>query len=132
MKKKKKEDPEIIKESELQCTENFYCVNIEPDQIYDGDTIMNVDLHIFHRMIITIDVRLARINTPEIRTKDKDEKEKGYEARDYLRSLLYGRKAKLKLLGKGKYGRYICELYCPSGNVSDKLLEEKLAKPYKG
>jgi micrococcal nuclease len=92
----------------------MYTYKLEVTSIYDGDTLNGVvDLGFNIRM--DIKVRLARINTPEIRTKDEDEKARGYEARDWLRAFCEKYKDGLciKTTGKGKYGRWIGEILIP-------------------
>ena len=51
------------------------------------------------------------IDTPEIRTKDKDEKVRGYEARDRLRELILGKTVRIRSFGKGKYGRWLVDIW---------------------
>lgn len=77
--------------------------------VYDGDTItVSVDLG-FH-ISQTMSVRLARINSPEVRGSSSTE---GLEARDYLRSILLGKKVTLVTYkdSKEKYGRYLADVY---------------------
>ena len=74
--------------------------------VYDGDTVTgDVDLG-FGIWIKKQKFRLMGIDTPEIRTKDKDEKVRGYEARDRLRELILGKTVRIRSFGKGKYGDY--------------------------
>lgn len=89
----------------------MYTYKLNITSIYDGDTLNGVvDLGFNIRM--DIKVRLARVNTPELRTKDPDEKVAGYAARDWLREFCEKYKDGLlvKTTGKGKYGRWIGEL----------------------
>lgn len=112
----------------------MYTYKIEILSVYDGDTLTGmVDLgfNTFQK----IKVRLARINTPEIRTKDLKEKARGYEARDYLRKVLeaYQETLVIETVGKGKYGRWIGNLSFEDEdgvivNVNDLLVEEGLAE----
>jgi micrococcal nuclease len=78
--------------------------------VYDGDTItVSVDLG-FH-ISQTMSVRLARINSPEVRGGSSTE---GLEARDYLRSILpVGTRVTLVTHkdGREKYGRYLADVY---------------------
>ena len=89
----------------------MYTYKLEVTSIYDGDTLNGVvDLGFNIRM--DIKVRLARINTPEIRTKDLEEKEAAYAARDWLREFCEKYKDSLlvRTTEKGKYGRWIGEI----------------------
>jgi micrococcal nuclease len=78
--------------------------------VYDGDTITaSVDLG-FH-ISQTMSVRLARINSPEVRGASSED---GLKARDFLRSVLpVGKKVTLVThkSGKEKYGRYLADVY---------------------
>ena len=108
---------------------NLYFYNAEVVSVYDGDTIIvNIDLG-FNIWIHNERLRLSGINAPEIRTKDKDEKKRGLQARDYLRSLIQGKKILIKTLKdkKGKYGRYLAEIYLNRENINDKLVKNGYA-----
>ena len=79
--------------------------------VYDGDTVTgDVDLG-FGIWIKKQKFRLMGIDTPEIRTKDKDEKVRGYEARDRLRELILGKTVRIRSFGKGKYGRWLVDIF---------------------
>lgn len=79
--------------------------------VYDGDTIkvafklINTDNYIYYS------IRLLDIDTPEIRTKNKKEKEKGLQARDYLRNLILHKNIILVCNKFGKYGRILGTIY---------------------
>ena len=99
--------------------------------VYDGDTC-RVDLDLgFGIWIRKEKIRLARINTPELRGSQRME---GLKARDYLRDLILGRSIILetKKDRKGKYGRYLGELWLEQAgqwvNVNDIMVQEGLAK----
>ena len=78
--------------------------------VYDGDTItVSVDMGFHISQIMS--VRLARINSPEVRGASSAE---GLKARDYLRSILpAGTEVTLVTYknGKEKYGRYLADVY---------------------
>lgn len=89
----------------------MYTYKLEVTSIYDGDTLNGVvDLGFNIRM--DVKVRLGRIDTPELRTKDLDEKARGYAARDWLREFCekYKDGLMVKTTKKGKYGRWIGEI----------------------
>lgn len=107
-----------------------YNVNIR--YVYDGDTVTaDVDLG-FYTWLKNQKFRLIDINTPEIRTKDKDEKKRGYAARDFLREILKDAKCSIKCKGKGKYGRWLVELYKEGEkkSINQILLDKNYAEPY--
>jgi micrococcal nuclease len=99
---------------------------------YDGDTIrfmVDLGFGIYYKL----KVRVARINTPEIRSQDQISKEKAYRARDKVKELLESANEivlKTDKDRKGKYGRYIAEVLFDGNNLSDLLLNEDLAEKY--
>lgn len=109
----------------------LYYYKAEVTKVYDGDTItVNIDLglkaHLFGEKI-----RLNRINTPEIRGA---EREAGLVSRDFLRSLILGKKIVIETIKdrKGKYGRYLGEIWIEDDNgeqinVNDLLVEKGFA-----
>lgn len=96
--------------------------------VYDGDTItVSVDMG-FH-ITQTMSVRLARINSPEVRGGSSTE---GLEARDYLRSILLGKKVTLVTYkdGKEKYGRYLADVYLSEPRVFNCVNDMMVAKGF--
>lgn len=95
--------------------------------VYDGDTVTaDVDLG-FRNWVKGEKLRLNRINTPEVRGVERPE---GLISRDWLRELLMDQDVIIKTLKdkKGKYGRYVVEIYLDGRNVNDWLVEEGLAE----
>ncbi len=87
-------------------------------KVYDGDTI-TVDIDLGLNVNLKGEkVRLFGINAPEMRGQ---EKQKGKVSRDFLRSLVLKKNIYIKTIKdkKGKYGRYIAEVF-----VNDKLSDE--------
>lgn len=91
----------------------------------DGDTVhLLVDLG-FH-VCISVRFRLARVNTPELKSGDP----KALEARGFVDSKLNGTFT-VTSKGQDKYGRYVAEIILDDGsNLSDMLLANNLAVPY--
>lgn len=92
-------------------------------EIYDGDT-MTVDVDLGFHLTQRMTLRLARINTPEVRG---EEREMGLAVRDYLRKLVpLGTEVIVRTAKTGKFGRYIAEVLMPVGpgtmNINDRLL----------
>ena len=98
--------------------------------VYDGDTIKIV--FEYKGEFIKYSARLYGIDTPEIRTKDAEEKKRGYEARDFLRSLILDRVLKVDLLKFDKYGRLLATVYDNGRSVVDLMVSEGYGKPYFG
>ena len=104
----------------------MYTYALEITKVYDGDTINGV-VDLGFGICMDIKVRLADINTPELRTKDLDEKARGYAARDWLRDFLekYSSGLQVRTTKKGKYGRWIGELLLPEDDYG---YDEELQK----
>lgn len=97
-------------------------------RVYDGDTItVDIDLG-FGVCLQKQKIRLAGIDTPEIRGKEKAE---GIKSRDALRGKISNKWVIIKTAKdkKGKYGRWIGEVWLEKTNVNQWLLAEGLAKP---
>lgn len=108
-----------------------YFRNINVLSVYDGDTITaHVDLG-FGVWAHKVKFRLLGIDTPEIRTRDSEEKIAGYRARDYLRTRVdEGDEITIQSVSKGKYGRWLGVLYIDGVNINDELVSKGYAEPY--
>lgn len=120
------------------------------DSVYDGDTITKMVIDVGFNMQHINSVRLWGIDTPELRTRNKTEKIKGYQAREMLRLLIGDKQLAIRSFSKkgtGKYGRVLGELYIHNGvnedeegnvvstkwmNAGLKLIDCGLAVPYYG
>ena len=98
---------------------------------YDGDTV-TADIDLGLKTIVKGEkLRLNRINAPEMRG---DEKVAGKAARDWLRERIVGRSVLIETLkdSKGKYGRYIAEIWLPENgdytNINDELVAKGFAE----
>jgi len=99
-------------------------------RVYDGDTItVDIDLG-FGMMVCNQKVRLLNIDTPEIRGPERPE---GLKSRDALRKRIANKwiKIKTKKDKKGKYGRWLAEVWIDDTCINDWLISEGLAKEYK-
>jgi len=98
-------------------------------RVYDGDTItVNIDLGFEHWMM-NQKIRLYGIDTPEIKGEERPE---GLKSAEWLRSRIYGEEIILKTHKdkKGKYGRWLAEVYFEGVNLNQQLIKEGLAEPY--
>ena len=115
------------------------------DRVVDGDTIKcTIDLGFSTWKKVT--VRMEGINTPESRTRDKEEKKLGLAAKDRLIEMLEynDNKCVLKVSGLGKFGRALATVYVDTLsslaensslteiNVNQQLIEEGHAVAYFG
>ena len=99
-------------------------------KVYDGDTI-TVDFDLgFGILIRKQKIRLLGINTPEIRGPEKPQ---GIISRDALRQRILGKVVTIKTSKdkKGKYGRWLGEVFMEEENINQWLITEGYAKEYK-
>lgn len=101
--------------------------------VYDGDTI-TVDIDSFPPLIgEKIGIRIAGIDTPEIRDKRPKIKKLAIQARDYVRAVLARSESiELRNLRRGKYFRIVADVYVDGQNLAAALLDQGLAHPYDG
>ena len=99
-------------------------------KVYDGDTV-TVDIELgFNIVLHKQKIRLIGINTPEVRGPEKKE---GIISRDALRKRILNKKVILKTYKdkKGKYGRWLGEIWIDDESINDWLLTEGYAVEYK-
>jgi len=115
------------------------------DRVVDGDTI-DVTIDLGFKTWKKIRVRMEGINTPESRTRDKEEKERGLAAKDRLQEILEfnNNQCILHVSGIGKFGRALATVHVTSLspvstetgitkiNVNKQLIEEGHAVEYYG
>jgi endonuclease YncB( thermonuclease family) len=103
-------------------------------KVYDGDTITIASKvpGLYNSPIYKFSVRLTGIDTPEIRTKDEDEKEIAILARDALSDLIMGKDIRLVNVKTEKYGRLLCDIYLGETHLNNWLIDRKYALPYDG
>ena len=111
----------------------MYEYNCEVKRIVDGDTVdvvidLGFDIHYSSR------VRLYGIDTPESRTRNKDEKVRGLMSKEYLIDALSKGQVVIKTHKdkKGKFGRVLGEMYVADKNINLMMVDDHLAVKYKG
>ena len=106
-------------------------------KIVDGDTI-DVDIDLGFDISFTSRVRLAGIDTPESRTKDKDEKVLGLEVKERLKHLISTANTVVirteKMNSSEKYGRILGWLFLDGAekSVNEALIADGYAWGYMG
>ena len=106
-------------------------------KVVDGDTI-DVDIDLGFDISFSSRVRLAGIDTPESRTRDKMEKALGLEAKAYLKSQIDSAKTIVikteKMNSSEKYGRILGWLFLDGSEVSmnEKMIADGYALGYLG
>lgn len=102
--------------------------------VYDGDTY-TLEFEIGFGLTFEDVIRVARIDTPELRGEEKEE---GKKVAAYVEKIILDKKVIVKTDkdDRGKYGRLLTEIYyldfrCDCWiNLSDHLLEKGMAKLY--
>jgi micrococcal nuclease len=116
----------------------MYEYKVKVVKVIDGDTI-DVDIDLGFNTILTKKrIRLYGIDTPESRTRDKEEKQRGLLSKNYL--LLkcpIGGYVTLKSHGIGKFGRILGELFEynkheDTVSINQEMCDEGYAAPYFG
>jgi len=103
--------------------EELYFYKAKCYYVTDGDTI-KTHVNLGYKVIIDITIRFMGINTPETRTRDLDEKKKGFAAKQRLIDILKLNDYNfyLKSHGVGKFGRCLGEVFVEK--ISDSASEE--------
>ena len=111
----------------------MYEYNCKVKRVVDGDSVdviidLGFDIHFATR------VRLYGMDTPESRTRNKDEKVRGYMSKDFLEEwmekddvIIRTRRDK-----KGKFGRVLGEMLVRGENINKLMIKECLAVEYYG
>jgi endonuclease YncB( thermonuclease family) len=105
------------------------------DRVVDGDTI-DVVLDLGFDIMFKSRVRLYGIDTPESRTRDKDEKVRGKMAGSFLKDAVDNGtqvviQTKLKD-SRGKYGRVLGNVIVDGLNINETMVKNYLAVAYFG
>ena len=109
----------------------------EVTKVVDGDTI-DVVIDLGFDIMFSSRVRLAGIDTPESRTRDKVEKTLGLESKEYLKKHLKDAKPIVikteKMNSSEKYGRILGWLYIngDTESINDKMINDGYAWGYLG
>ena len=105
------------------------------ERVVDGDTI-DVVLDLGFDILYKSRVRLYGIDTPESRTRDKDEKVRGKMAAAFLKEAVdNGAKVVIETKlkdSRGKYGRVLGNVVVDGVNINEALIKNFLAVAYFG
>lgn len=109
----------------------------EIKSVVDGDTI-DVVIDLGFNILFERRIRMAGIDTPESRTKDRFEKSLGIESKEYLKKHLKDAKSIVikteKMNSSEKYGRILGWVYINGDTVSlnDMMINDGYAWGYMG
>ena len=100
--------------------------------VHDGDTVKAV-FKVFDKYY-KWNCRIAHVDTPELRTDDPDEKQRGLYVRDKLREHILNKVVTIHCLKFDKYGRLLIEIVTTELDVPvhEWLIKNKYANPYEG
>jgi endonuclease YncB( thermonuclease family) len=108
-------------------------------KVYDGDTICIATKFPYNNelkesnIIYRFHIRLLNIDTPEIKSKNENEKKIAKLAKDFLSSIIMDKMVYLKNTSVDKYGRILANVYTENNeDISNILLEKKFAVIYNG
>ena len=100
---------------------------------YDGDTItIATYLPIPESPLFKFSVRLSDIDCPEIRGKNESEKKCAKIAKKFIEDKLLGNIVTLENVSLEKYGRILADVIYDGENLSDLLVDNRLAVRYDG
>lgn len=101
--------------------------------VYDGDTFRANINSLSPILGKNIPIRLANIDTPEMKDKCPSVRLKAIKARDFLRKRIKdAKKIEIRKTMRGKYFRIVGTLYLDGIDIGQIMIELGLAKPYKG
>ena len=100
-------------------------------KITDGDTL-DVIVDLGFSVFTKVKLRLDGINTPESRTRDLREKRLGLEAKRFTKEFLKSGECEVKTNKKGKFGRWLAEVFVDDKSLNKELIKANLAREYHG
>ena len=108
-------------------------LNVTYHRCYDGDTC-TVTIPDVHPVFgLKIRVRVAGIDTPEIRGKCASEKSRAIKARDAARTMMANaEQIDLRNVERGQYFRIVADVMVDGVSLGERLIEAGLARRYDG
>ena len=99
---------------------------------YDGDSITVATVLPGSAQVYRFSVRLTGIDTPEMRSKNENEKWAAKFVQQKLEYLLLDKFVSLKDVQWDKYGRLLANVFLDEVNINEWLLDNNYAVPYEG
>ena len=100
-------------------------------RVIDGDTI-DAEIDLGFHVFVKKRIRLYKIDAPETRTRDKNEKLLGKRAKSRLLEILNSNNGSfvLRSHGIGKFGRCLGEIFVNNLSINEILIKEGHASRY--
>ena len=104
-------------------------------RVVDGDTV-DADIDLGFKVTSHQRLRLARIDTPELNSKDPQVRQNAVDATEFVRSKILNQTVFVVTTKSDLYGRYLAEIFYVDSedqvqkNLCDQLLETKHAILY--
>jgi len=112
----------------------MYEYNCQVTRVVDGDTI-DVILDLGFKILHKSRVRLFGIDTPESRTRNKDEKVRGKMASKFLQDVINSGNVVIRTElkdSRGKFGRVLGTVVVNGVDINQAMCDNYLAVPYYG
>jgi endonuclease YncB( thermonuclease family) len=101
--------------------------------VYDGDTITIASKMPYENSpLFRFNVRLNGIDTPEIKSKNENEKLLAKKARDSLSQLIIHKNITLQNVKNEKYGRILADVYLDDLHLNKWMIDQHFAVEYDG
>lgn len=102
-------------------------------KVYDGDTITIASKMPYENSpLFRFNVRLNGIDTPEIKSKNENEKLLAKKARDSLSQLIMHKNITLQNVKNEKYGRILADVYLDDLHLNKWMIDQHFAVEYDG
>lgn len=125
---------DVISKDRLKDVREFSLDGLETDgrvvSCYDGDSLKIVFSN--EGSIFQWNCRLFGIDTPELRTRDLDEKAAAIKARNFLSELVLGKVVIVKCHEFDKYGRVLVSVFVDGLSVTETMIKNGHGYSYDG
>lgn len=106
----------------------MYYYNSRVEKVIDGDTV-RLDIDLGFTVHWKSNCRLYGINTPELNSKDPEQKIKALEAKQFLIDNL-PEKVVIHSRELDKYGRPLVDIYVDKRLINDEIIEKGFSQNY--